>query len=189
MWRVHSRIIMRTCWMLWGEFLGEWVDMYANISKRNHVCSAGIMHSCQVSFPIAVTINAKQIEHLIEVAREFLMEAVWTRFFPITREILHKLHTERVLGTIKRVWADFSLRLSKPEGRLYQPELGGGALLDLGIYPITWAFLALYGPNARAGPQHDPIPNILMFSTHSAYLPCSFLQFFANLGLGIGLSG
>jgi len=89
------------------------------------------------------------------------MEAVWTRFFPITREILHLLHDKNVLGDIKRVWADFSLKVSR--GRLYDPELGGGALLDLGIYPVTWAFLALYKPNDKAKPKVKA--NILMSET------------------------
>ncbi|EJD48895.1 NAD(P)-binding protein [Auricularia subglabra TFB-10046 SS5] len=105
----------------------------------------------------SVTINAKQTAHIIQVAREkklFLMEAVWTRFFPITREILRLLHEDKVLGNIQRVSGDFSLVFSRdPPGRLFKPELGGGALLDLGVYPITWNFLALYGPNGHKKPR------------------------------------
>ncbi|KZV90575.1 NAD(P)-binding protein [Exidia glandulosa HHB12029] len=111
-----------------------------------HVC-------CEKPF----TINAKQTAHLIRLARErklFLMEAVWTRFFPITREIVRLLHTERVLGPIQRVWGDFSRLFDpSPEHRLFKPELGGGALLDLGVYPITWNFIALYEQNGRKGPS------------------------------------
>jgi predicted dehydrogenase len=67
------------------------------------------------------------------------MEAVWTRFFPISREIQRLVHEEKVLGDIRRVYADLSMPFEKnPKSRLYNPELGGGALLDLGIYPFTW---------------------------------------------------
>ncbi|KAG8713313.1 hypothetical protein FRC09_018858 [Ceratobasidium sp. 395] len=96
----------------------------------------------------AITINAPQAAHLAKVAASknlFLMEAVWTRFFPISREIQRLLHEEKVLGDLRRVYADFSLVFKKdPQSRLYNPELGGGALLDLGIYPFTWASMILY---------------------------------------------
>jgi dihydrodiol dehydrogenase / D-xylose 1-dehydrogenase (NADP) len=84
---------------------------------------------------------------LIETAESkglFLMEAAWTRFFPHTKEIKRLLHEEKVLGPIHRVFADFSLVDSNPSSRLHDPHLGGGALLDLGFYPLTWAFLTLY---------------------------------------------
>ncbi|QRV88802.1 methyltransferase domain protein [Ceratobasidium sp. AG-Ba] len=96
----------------------------------------------------AVTINARQAAHLARVATEkklFLMEAVWTRFFPISREIQRLVHQEKVLGELRRVYADLAMMFRKdPESRLYKPELGGGALLDLGIYPFTWAFMILH---------------------------------------------
>lgn len=67
------------------------------------------------------------------------MEAVWTRFFPISKEIQRLIHEEKVLGDIRRVYADLSMAFKRdPQSRLYNPDLGGGALLDLGIYPFTW---------------------------------------------------
>ncbi|KAG8745661.1 hypothetical protein FRC10_007358 [Ceratobasidium sp. 414] len=73
------------------------------------------------------------------------MEAVWTRFFPISREIQRLVHEEKVLGGVRRVYADLSLMFEKnPKSRLYNPELGGGGLLDVGIYPFTWACMILY---------------------------------------------
>jgi len=96
----------------------------------------------------AFTINARQATHLAQVAaakKLFLMEAVWTRFFPISREIQRLVHHEKVLGEIRRVYADFSIPFKKdPKSRLHNPELGGGALLDLGIYSFTWAFMILH---------------------------------------------
>ncbi|PWN47731.1 NAD(P)-binding protein [Violaceomyces palustris] len=94
------------------------------------------------------TINEKQSAHLVKVARQknlFLMEAVWTRFFPITIAIQKLLHEDKVLGKIHRVYSDLSMAFKPdPKHRLYAPELGGGALLDLGIYPLTWQMLLLY---------------------------------------------
>ena len=114
---------------------------YANallaLKAGKHVC-------CEKPF----TINAAQTQHLIQVAKEknlFLMEAVWIRFFPIVLEIQRLIHQERVLGNIKRVHSDFGMPFQPdPSHRLFNPDLGGGALLDLGIYALTWQMLTLY---------------------------------------------
>ncbi|CAE6499272.1 unnamed protein product [Rhizoctonia solani] len=96
----------------------------------------------------AITVNARQAAHLAKVAESkkvFLMEAVWTRFFPISKEIQRLIHEEKVLGDIRRVFADLAMVFKRDaNSRLYNPELAGGALLDLGIYPFTWAFMTLY---------------------------------------------
>ncbi|EPQ27740.1 uncharacterized protein PFL1_04877 [Pseudozyma flocculosa PF-1] len=105
------------------------------------------------------TINAKQAAHLAKVARQrglFLMEAVWIRFFPVVVEIQRLLHHDRVLGKIHRVFSDLSIAFKPdPNHRLFNPDLGGGALLDLGIYALTWQMLVLYQhpDNARAQPR------------------------------------
>ncbi|KAH7335364.1 hypothetical protein B0J17DRAFT_669853 [Rhizoctonia solani] len=96
----------------------------------------------------AFTVNARQAAHLAKVAESkklYLMEAVWTRFFPISKEIQRLIHEEKVLGDIRRVFADLSMVFKRDaNSRLYSPDLAGGALLDLGIYPFTWAFMTLY---------------------------------------------
>ncbi|SNX86842.1 related to dimeric dihydrodiol dehydrogenase [Melanopsichium pennsylvanicum] len=96
----------------------------------------------------AFTINAAQAKHLFQVAKEknlFLMEAVWVRFFPIVYEIQNRIHQKRSLGDIKRVFSDFGMPFQPdPNHRLFNPQLGGGALLDLGIYALTWQMLTLY---------------------------------------------
>ena len=107
------------------------------LNAGKHVC-------CEKPF----TINADQTEHLIRVAREnklFLMEAVWIRFFPIVLEIQRLIHHDRALGNVRRVFSDFGMPFKPdPKHRLYNPELGGGALLDLGIYALTWQMLTLF---------------------------------------------
>jgi predicted dehydrogenase len=87
------------------------------------------------------------------------MEAVWTRFFPLSLEVVDLISSGK-LGTIKRVFADFSFWNDVEEEfgtthRMVNMHLAGGALLDLGIYSLTWVFQALYHAqpeDARAGP-------------------------------------
>lgn len=77
------------------------------------------------------------------------MEAVWTRYFPISIYV-RDLITSGRLGNIHRVFADNSLSLdpdnafSDGKSRMVNMDLCGGALLDLGIYSLTWAFQTLY---------------------------------------------
>ncbi len=88
------------------------------------------------------TVNAVQAQELIELARAkklFMMEAVWTRFLPAILK-LQELLAAGVIGDVRTVKADFSIwRAFDPENRLWNKALAGGALLDLGIYPITFA--------------------------------------------------
>ncbi|MFW9969498.1 MAG: Gfo/Idh/MocA family protein [Candidatus Odinarchaeota archaeon] len=89
-----------------------------------------------------ITLNANQAENLIETARNnnlFLMEAIWTRFLPCIIK-LNELVDQDIIGEIKHITADFGInREFDPKIRAFNPELGGGALLDLGIYPINFA--------------------------------------------------
>jgi predicted dehydrogenase len=90
----------------------------------------------------AFTVNAAQAAHLIQVAREkklFLMEAMWTRYLPAlvkVREIL----AAGTLGEIRMLTADFGFKAPyDKDKRLFNPHLAGGALLDVGIYPVSLA--------------------------------------------------
>jgi predicted dehydrogenase len=97
------------------------------------------------------TMNAAEARELVALAREqrcFLMEAMWTRFLPHIRRV-RELLAEGALGDIVTVTADHGQWFAKdPHHRLYAPELGGGALLDLGVYPVSFASMVL-GPPAR----------------------------------------
>jgi predicted dehydrogenase len=89
-----------------------------------------------------MTMNGLQASSLISLAREknlFLMEAMWTAFLPVTRAVLELVRSQK-LGQIRSVEGSFSISVSEEEAeRLYNPALGGGALLDLGIYPLSYA--------------------------------------------------
>ena len=95
------------------------------------------------------TINAQQAEQVIQAARaagKFVMEGMWTRCFPVVREIVRRIQTGE-LGEIRYLQADFGFRPEfNPASRLFAPELGGGALLDVGVYPVALAFLVLGAP-------------------------------------------
>jgi predicted dehydrogenase len=95
------------------------------------------------------TINAKEARELVSEARArgtFLMEAMWTRHLPhivALRQILN----EGRLGAVRSVMADHGQWFTQDAAhRLFNPDLGGGALLDLGIYPISFASMVLGTP-------------------------------------------
>jgi predicted dehydrogenase len=96
------------------------------------------------------TMNAAEAEELVAEARErglFLMEAMWARFLPHIREV-GRLLAEGALGEIVTVHADHSQWFAEDRThRLFVPELGGGALLDLGIYPVSFASMVLGEPD------------------------------------------
>ena len=88
---------------------------------------------------------------MIDAARRrdvFVMEALWSRFLPSYRTLTEVVTGGRI-GDVLQVDADFGFRLPfDPQHRLFAPDLGGGALLDLGIYPLQLALLLL-GPIAQ----------------------------------------
>lgn len=88
------------------------------------------------------TVNAKEAEEVIREARErgvFLMEAMWTRYLPPIVKVREWLRDGRI-GEVLMMTADFGFDAGwNPEGRLLNKALGGGALLDAGIYPVSFA--------------------------------------------------
>lgn len=96
-------------------------------------------------------INARQAREVVRAARRkrvFLMEAMWTRFLPVMVK-LRELLAGGAIGEVHMVAAAFGFRAGfDPEQRLFNPELGGGALLDVGIYPVSLASM-LFGPPDR----------------------------------------
>ncbi|MDA6069677.1 Gfo/Idh/MocA family oxidoreductase [Flavobacterium sp. AC] len=74
---------------------------------------------------------------------KFFMEAFWTRFIPSVQEVLTKVN-EGIIGDIKSVNADFAFYADeKNGGRLFDKDLGGGALFDIGVYPLFLAYIFL----------------------------------------------
>lgn len=97
--------------------------------------------------PLAM--NAQEVRQIMAAAEAnncFMMEALWTRFLPAWQRVRELLATHAI-GTPRMVHANFGAAGSfDPNGRLLNKELAGGALLDLGVYPIAMAQMMLPGP-------------------------------------------
>ena len=91
-----------------------------------------------------LTVNSTQAAEIIAAAREknvFLMEAMWTRFVPATQKFT-KLIEDGAIGKVVSANIDFGFFLDVPDThRIFNPDLGGGALLDIGIYAASMASL------------------------------------------------
>lgn len=116
--------------------------------------NAGKAVLCEKPF----TINAAEAEQVINTAREkrlFLMEAMWTRYIPAMVRV-RQIVRSGMIGGLRMLTADFGFRTGfNAQHRLFNPELGGGALLDVGIYPISLASI-LFGmqPTQIASTAH-----------------------------------
>jgi len=99
-----------------------------------------------------LAINAQEAREMVECAREsgqFLMEAMWTRFLPVIVKVREWL-ADGAIGEVRMLTADFGFRSGwNPEGRLLNPKLAGGALLDVGIYTVAMASMVFSGPPSR----------------------------------------
>ncbi|WP_339785238.1 Gfo/Idh/MocA family oxidoreductase [uncultured Imperialibacter sp.] len=95
--------------------------------------------------------NYQQAKEVYEVAREsgvFIMEALWTRFLPSMKRVIDIVKKEEI-GHVVSIQADFGFKAPyDPGARLFNKELGGGALLDVGIYPV-FLTTALLGEPAK----------------------------------------
>lgn len=116
-------------------------------SEHHAHALAAIQAGKHVLVEKAFTQNAAQARELVtaaQAAKVTLMEAMWTRFLPRT-DVVRQLLADGVLGELEVVMADHGQALTHVQ-RLVDPTLAGGALLDLGIYPISWAVFALGVP-------------------------------------------
>lgn len=148
----------------------------------------------------AFALNARQTEECIALAREkelFLMEAMWMRFFPAMYQIREWLK-KQMIGEVRLVEADFCFNLPfNANHRLYNPELGGGALLDLGVYPLSFASMILGFPDGIASHAHigetgvDELDTIILNYKNgaSANLSCSMRIYKPREAFIVGTKG
>ena len=91
----------------------------------------------------AFTLNAAEAREIVDLATDrglVILEAMWTRWLPHMVRI-REIIAAGTLGDVRTVIADHNQRLSDdPAHRILNPDLGGGALLDLGIYPVSFAW-------------------------------------------------
>ncbi|MBP2475024.1 putative dehydrogenase [Crossiella equi] len=119
-------------------------------SQHYEITSAALHAGKNVLCEKAFTLSVAHAEELVALAESrglFLMEAMWTRFLPLVRRLRAFVHDD-TLGEIRLVRADFGVPVFyDPAHRLWNPELGGGALLDLGVYPVSFAHMVLGTPS------------------------------------------
>lgn len=86
--------------------------------------------------------NKSEVEEMIKVAREnkvFLMEAMWTRYFPVIEKVREWVN-DGVIGKVKMIKGDFGFKCDRGYGDIrFNKELAGGSLMDVGIYPVSFA--------------------------------------------------
>ncbi len=114
---------------------------------------AGKAVICEKPFAI----NEREAREMIDLAHAkgiFLMEAMWTRYAPAMVKI-RELLAQSVIGEVCMINADFGFRTNvNPKGRLFDLALGGGALLDVGVYPLSFASMILGEPSRIVSVGH-----------------------------------
>lgn len=115
--------------------------------------TAGKAVLCEKPF----TINAREAAEVIAFARAkklFLMEAMWTRCFPLMDKLRELLAT-KAIGEVRMLTADFGFRAEyHEEPRLFDRAAGGGALLDVGVYPVSLASMLFGSPTQIVSTAH-----------------------------------
>ncbi|MGW7242135.1 Gfo/Idh/MocA family protein [Streptomyces sp. NPDC054804] len=144
-----------------GRAYGDWESLardedidvvYVATPHSAHRAAAGLCLEAgrNVLCEKAFTIDAREAGELVALAKEhdrFLMEAMWMYCNPLVRR-LKTLVADGAIGEVRTVQADFGLEGPFPPAhRLRDPALGGGALLDLGVYPVSFAHLLLGEPD------------------------------------------
>ncbi|MEJ7646823.1 MAG: Gfo/Idh/MocA family oxidoreductase [Chryseolinea sp.] len=120
-----------------------------------------IRHRKAVLCEKAFALNSTQVQEMIGAAQQhkvFLMEAFWTKFIPQYRQV-DSIVSSGAIGEIRMVQADFGFLAAEPTPqRFFDPALGGGALLDIGIYPVFMA-TSLIGRPTRINALMNAYPS------------------------------
>ena len=132
-----------------------------------------------------VAMNAEQLQPVLECAADkhlFFMEAMWMAFNPTILTVLEWIRAGRI-GTVVHTDARFCFRNAyDPESRLFNPALGGGALLDVGIYPVSFSMLT-----ARAAEDYaSHKPAVLIKGGSTVAVPRRFVSS-ARIAKGVDL--
>jgi predicted dehydrogenase len=127
--------------------------VYIATPHRQHaaIARAALAAGKAVLVEKAFTCTVAGAQGVADVAREhraFAMEAMWTRFIPLVAR-MRELIAEGAVGEVRAVHADLGVvKAVDPEDRLWDPAQGGGALLDLAVYPVSWVQMVLGTPDS-----------------------------------------
>ena len=134
-------------------FLDDTVDIVYVATTHNFHCKNtvdALNAKKHVLCEKSMAVNASQVKQMINSAQSnnvFLMKAMWTRFLPMMAEV-RDIIKKGTIGQPQLLYADFGMNFKfDPQSRSYNPNLAGGALLDLGVYCITLASMIFGKPN------------------------------------------
>ena len=156
-----------------------------------------LKHKKAVLCEKAFALNYKQAKEMVDFAKAqntFLMEAFWTRFLPHYL-VLKKLLHEGKVGNIKYVHAEFGFIPVPPVApRIYDPALGGGSLLDIGIYPVFFALDVLGKPDEIEATMTKASTGVdeqcsIQFKYNAGTIAQLFSTFTSNLQTGADIGG
>jgi len=156
-----------------------------------------LKHKKAVLCEKAFAINYREAREMIDYAKAqntFIMEAFWTRFLPHYLK-MKELIAQGKVGTIKYLNAEFGFIPTPPfPARLYDPALGGGALLDIGVYPIFLALDLLGKPDqidAAMTPASTRVDEqcAIRFQYNNGAIAQLFCTFASNLATGADIAG
>jgi predicted dehydrogenase len=145
----------------------------------------------------AFALNYRDAKEMVDFARSqkvFLMEAFWTRFLPHYQKT-KELIAEEKIGTIKYINAEFGFKPTPPIApRIYDPALGGGSLLDIGIYPVFLALDILGKPDhisasMVAAPSGVDDQCSIQFQYNNGAIAHLFSTFASDLATGADIAG
>jgi len=145
----------------------------------------------------AFALHTKQVLEMIALAQKqriFLMEALWTKFMP-HYQLAMKMLRDGQLGPIQNVLVNFGFAPTPPvPARLFDPALGGGSLLDIGIYNVFMALSVLGKPDAIEASMSPAATGVdeqcaILFKYNSGAMAQLFCSFSSNLATEADISG
>jgi len=156
-----------------------------------------LQHKKNVLCEKAFAINYKQASEMIAFAKKqnvFLMEALWSKFLPHYQTMMEMLNTKK-LGDIKSVLINFGFIPQEPIApRIYDPKLGGGSLLDIGIYNVFFALSILGKPDEIEASMTSSHTNVdeqcaILFKYKNGAFAQLFSTFASNLATEVDING
>ena len=160
-----------------------------------------IKHGKHILCEKAFTINAKQAEEIFEKAKAknlFVMEGMWARFLPAAKWVKEQIRKGEI-GEIVSVFAQYGVKIPfNPQSRAYNINLAGGGLLDLGIYPLSFACNILgcdpveisgVAKIGQTGVDEQASISLKYKNGESATITCSMLDNYENTAIVYGTKG
>lgn len=183
-----------------GLASNEEVDVIYVATPHSHHYEHAMLclnHNKAVLCEKAFAINSRQAKEMVQTARKkevFLMEALWTKFLPHYKK-LQELLQQKTLGNIKSVLVNFGFNTAgNPAQRLFDPSLGGGTLLDIGIYNVFMTISILGKPDfieATMTPAATGVDEqiAVLFKYNSGAMAQLFSSFVTNLPTQAEING